>query len=261
VRSRPHDGGRTTSVLPLLLVTGGAVTGNRDAPREGAGGSDTAAGREARVRRAFETLRTAFGPQNWWPGDGPFEIMVGAVLTQNSSWRNVERALERMRDADAMTHSAVADLPIERVEELVRPAGSWRRKARTVAALARAVERHGGGPRAFLAKEPGRLRETLLAVHGIGPETADSILLYAGGHPVFVVDAYTRRYLARHGLAPERARYADVQELFERALGGGVEALAECHALMVELGKRFCRPTPSCPECPLKGDLTKPQAR
>jgi endonuclease-3 related protein len=162
-----------------------------------------------------------------------------------------------MRRADALTHAAVSGLPIGHIEELVRPAGSWRRKARTVAELARIVERHGGGLRAFLATEPDRLRETLLAVHGIGPETADAILLYAGGHPVFVVDAYTRRYLTRHGLASEQAGYEEIQSLFENALGMDVNALAECHALLVELGKRFCRPSPACAQCPLRRDLTE----
>jgi endonuclease-3 related protein len=218
-------------------------------------GSDTDGGKEARIRWAFDTLSAEFGPQNWWPGGGPFEIMVGAVLTQNSSWRNAERALARMKEADAMTHEAIAQLSIERLETLVRPAGSWRRKARTVAELARTVDRQGGGLRSFLATEPERLREALLAVHGVGPETADAILIYAGGHPVFVVDAYTRRYLTRHGLLSGRASYGHAQQVFERALGLDVARLGECHALMVELGKRFCRPSPSCLNCPLNADL------
>jgi len=208
-----------------------------------------------RVRRAHEKLLSAFGPQNWWPGGGPFEIIAGAVLTQNSAWRNAERALELMRCAGALESSAVSRLPIEDLEELVRPAGSWRRKARTIAALARAIEADATQLPGFLSRDAASLRATLLAVTGVGPETADAILLYAAGRPVFVVDAYTRRYLERHCIADRRAPYDSIRRLFETALGSDATALAECHALLVELGKRYCRPRPLCKECPLKADL------
>lgn len=208
-----------------------------------------------RVRMAYETLLSAFGPQNWWPGGGPFEIIAGAVLTQNSAWRNSELALELMRCAGVLDSAAVSSLPIEDLEGLVRPAGSWRRKARTIAALARAIEADAGGLPGFLSRDAAELRRTLLAVPGVGPETADAILLYAAGRPVFVVDAYTRRYLERHGIADRRAPYDSIRNLFEAALGCDVPALAECHALLVELGKRYCRPSPLCEKCPLKADL------
>ncbi len=212
----------------------------------------------ARLRWAFESLLTAFGPQEWWPGGGPFEIMVGAVLTQNANWRNAQCAIERMRERGALTPAAVAALPLDQLEELVRPAGGWRRKTRTLAALANAIQREEQGLSGLMATDPGPLRTTLLAIHGIGSETADAIVLYAGGHAVFVVDAYTRRFVERHGISDSRAAYAEIQSLFEDALGHDAEAFAECHALLVELGKRFCRPEPLCAECPLIKDLPQP---
>jgi endonuclease-3 related protein len=211
----------------------------------------------ARLRWAYESLLSEFGPQGWWPGRGPFEIMVGAVLTQNAAWRNAERAIECVREAGALTPAAVATLPLGRLEQLVRSAGAWRRKARTLAALARTIEAQEGGLQGLLSTDPALLRRTLLAIRGIGPETADAILLYAGGHPVFVVDAYTRRFLERHRIARARAPYDAVQSLFMDALGHDADAFAECHALLVELGKRFCRPEPICCECPLRKDLPK----
>jgi endonuclease-3 related protein len=212
----------------------------------------------ARLRWAYESLLTAFGPQEWWPGGGPFEIMVGAVLTQNANWRNAQRAIERMRERGAMTPAAVATMPLDHLERLVRSAGAWRRKARTLAALAKAIQSEEQGLPGLLAMHPELLRKTLLAIHGIGSETADAIVLYAGGHAVFVVDAYTRRFVERHGISDSRASYAEIQSLFEHALGHDAEAFAECHALLVELGKRFCRPEPLCSECPLIKDLPQP---
>ncbi|MCK4512849.1 endonuclease III domain-containing protein [bacterium] len=211
----------------------------------------------ARLRWAYQSLLREFGPQGWWPGRSPFEIMVGAILTQNAAWRNAERAIERVRAAGALTPAAVATLPLAGLEQLVRPAGAWRRKARTLAALAETIEGEEGGLQGLLSGDPAPLRETLLAIRGIGPETADAMLLYAGGHPVFVVDAYTRRFVERHGIASGRAPYDSLQKLFTDALGHDADAFAECHALLVELGKRFCRPEPICCECPLRKDLPK----
>ena len=212
----------------------------------------------ARLRWAYESLLTEFGPQEWWPGGGPFEIMVGAVLTQNANWRNAQRAIERMRERATLTPAAVATLPLDHLERLVRPAGAWRRKARTLAALANAIRTEQHGLPGLLAMDPELLRKTLLAIHGIGCETADAIVLYAGGHAVFVVDAYTRRFVERHGISDSRATYAEIQRLFEDALGHDAETFTECHALLVELGKRFCRPEPLCAECPLRRDLPRP---
>ncbi|MCK4511815.1 endonuclease III domain-containing protein [bacterium] len=211
-----------------------------------------------RLRWAYESLLTAFGPQEWWPGGGPFEIMVGAILTQNANWRNAQRAIEQMRERGALTPAAVSTLPLDQLERLVRPAGAWRRKARTLVALANAIQSEEQGLPGLLAMDSEHLRKTLLAIHGIGSETADAIVLYAGGHAVFVVDAYTRRFVERHGISDSRASYAEIQGLFEHALGHDAEAFAECHALLVELGKRFCRPEPLCSECPLIKDLPQP---
>ena len=211
----------------------------------------------ARLRWAFESLLAAFGPQEWWPGGGPFEIMVGAVLTQNANWRNAQCAIERMREKGALTPAAVATMPLDHLEGLVRSAGAWKRKARTLSALAKAIQGEERGLPGLLAMHPDLLRRTLLAIHGIGSETADAIALYAGGHAVFVVDAYTRRFVERHGISGRRASYAEIQTLFEDALGHDAEAFAECHALLVELGKRFCRPEPLCDKCLLKKDLPR----
>ena len=210
---------------------------------------------EERLRRAYTALFEAFGPQHWWPGDGPFEVMVGAVLTQNAAWKNAERALARVRAAGAMSPEALAVLPLDEIETLVRPAGGWRRKAATLASLARWVAEQDGGLDGALTRESGELRRALLEIRGVGPETADSILLYAARRPVFVIDAYTRRFTSRHALAPADASYDHIQALFEQTLDRDPDRLGECHALLVELGKRFCRPAPLCGDCPLSYDL------
>jgi endonuclease-3 related protein len=209
----------------------------------------------SRLRRAYDALLDAFGPQHWWPGDGPFEIMVGAVLTQNTSWRNVEHAMDRIRAAGAMDPIVMSALTLERLEELARPAGSFRRKARTLSRLSEAASLAPGGLPGLLSLPQGELRRALLAISGVGPETADSILVYAAGRPVFVVDAYARRFLERHGIATLLERYEDLQDAFEHALGRDADKLGECHALLVELGKRYCKPSPRCDECPLRYDL------
>ena len=214
-----------------------------------------ARGTDERLRWAYETLLSAFGRQHWWPGGGPFEVMVGAVLTQNTSWRNVEHALRAIREAGAMEPEIMCGLPPEKLQALCRPAGSWRRKAATLSRLSGIVSRSYGGLPALLGMETGRLRTTLLSVAGIGPETADAVLVYAARRPVFVVDAYARRYAERHRIVSPSASYADLQLVFESALRADHVTLGECHALLVGLGKRYCRPTPECDECPLRTDL------
>jgi endonuclease III related protein len=201
-------------------------------------------------RRLFE----AFGPQQWWPGQSPFEVMVGAVLTQNTSWRNVERAIHNLREADLLEPQALYDVPVEELEELIRPAGYFRVKSRRLHSLvAFIVEQYGGSLEALFRTDVAELRRQLLEVHGIGPETADSILLYAGGLPTFVVDAYTHRIFARHGWIDFSAEYHEIQEYVESALPRDVQQYNEFHALLVRLGKDFCRKTnPKCAECPLR---------
>jgi endonuclease-3 related protein len=207
------------------------------------------------LRWVRRTLEDAFGPQGWWPGDGPFEVMVGAVLTQNTSWRNVEHALKMIRDAGAMDPETMAGLSRERLERLARPAGFFRRKARTLSILSTTIVNTPGGLAGVLALDAHELRKRLLAIEGVGPETADSILVYAAGHPTFVADGYARRFASRHAIAPKDTGYGKLQALVERALGHDANVLAEFHALLVQLGKRYCRTVPRCPECPLRRDL------
>jgi endonuclease-3 related protein len=207
----------------------------------------------------YRRLFDAFGPQHWWPGETPFEVTIGAVLTQNTSWRNVERAIANLREADVLEPKALYDLPVEELEELLRPAGYFRIKARRLRSLLEfLVERYDGSLDAMFAVGLPDLREQLLDVHGIGPETADSILLYAGGLPTFVVDAYTHRVFSRHGWIDFDADYHQIQEYAESELPQKVPLYNEYHALLVRLGKDYCRKTkPKCEACPLRGLLPK----
>ena len=201
----------------------------------------------------YERLFAAFGPQHWWPAETPFEVVVGAVLTQNTAWRNVERAIARLRAANALSPEALAVAPRARLEEWIRPAGFYRQKAGRLAGVARFVLEAGGmdAPAASARRDPGAARRRWLALHGVGPETADSILLYAFGVPVFVIDAYTKRILARLGLAPEGIGYEELQTRFHAALPRDARLFNEYHALFVALGKDFCRARPHCAGCPL----------
>ena len=206
-----------------------------------------------RLQEVYRRLLAAFGPQHWWPAKFPFEVVVGAVLVQNTSWRNVERAIGNLREAGLLEPHALAALPEETLQDLIRPAGYFRIKAKRLRSLVHfLVERYGGSLEAMFATPPATLRDDLLAVHGIGKETADSILLYALRRRKFVVDAYTRRFLARHGLIAPGATYAEVQSLFERNLPPSPRLYNEYHALIVRLGKEFCRTKPRCDRCPLQ---------
>jgi endonuclease-3 related protein len=201
----------------------------------------------------FNSLFTAFGPQHWWPGRGQFEVIVGAILTQNTSWVNVERAIANLRGSGLLAAGAISKVPLSRLERLVRPSGYFRQKARKLKAFSEFLRaEYGGSLRKMFLTPTIVLREKLLAVWGIGPETADSILLYAGEHPVFVVDAYTRRLLVRHGWITEKADYEDVRWIFEREFPGDTKRFNEFHALIVQAGKNFCRAhDPNCAACPL----------
>jgi endonuclease III related protein len=202
---------------------------------------------------AYERLYDAFGPQHWWPGESPFEILVGAVLVQNTAWRNVERAIRNLHDAGVMELYALYALPAEELAELIRPAGYFQVKARRLRNLLKlVVEDFGGSLDAMFAIDLATLREQLLGVHGIGPETADAILLYAGGHKTFVVDTYTHRILARHGWIDYDAGYHEIKELCEASLPADAALYNEYHALLVRVGKEYCRrAAPKCEACPL----------
>jgi endonuclease-3 related protein len=207
----------------------------------------------------FRRLLDAFGPQHWWPGQSPFEVLIGAVLTQNTSWRNVERAIDNLRQADLLEPHALYRVPAAELEELIRPAGYFRVKTRRLRSLLEfLVERYGGSLDAMFRTDLPQLRQQLLGVHGIGPETADSILLYAGGLPTVVVDAYTHRVLARHGWIAFDADYQGIQDYLAGELPQDTAVYNEYHALMVRLGKDYCRKSnPKCGECPLADMLPK----
>ena len=219
------------------------------------------------LTRLYRVLLAAFGPQHWWPAtpgrEAPFEVMVGAVLTQNTNWRNVERAIANLRAAGVLAPETLSRLSEEELARLVQPSGFYRIKARRLKALMDWLMASAGGDLGRLRRRRlTRLREELLRLPGIGPETADSILLYALGKPTFVVDAYTRRALGRHGLIDPgpagSARYDEIKALFESSFPHRVALFNEYHALFVELGKRFCRPRPRCADCPARAVLGEP---
>lgn len=182
--------------------------------------------KESRLRDFYEALFAIWGEQHWWPAHTPFEVIVGAYLTQNTAWTNVERALDRLRSAGVLHVEGIREVPLRRLHSLIRSAGYFRQKAKRLKKFVTFLdERYDGSLENMLARPTAELRQELLALNGIGPETADSILLYAGNHPVFVVDAYTRRILARHRIHSEKAPYDEIRELFEQALLAEVRAL------------------------------------
>ena len=172
------------------------------------------------IRAYYHTLFSAWGRQHWWPAQSCFEVIVGAYLTQNTSWTNVEKALGNLRKAHLLTTSGIRRTPQPKLEQLIRPAGYFRQKAQRLKTFVSFLdERYGGSFKRMFAQPTAKLRHELLALNGVGPETADSILLYAGNHPVFVVDAYTRRILERHGMVSSTTSYDEIRQLFEQALG------------------------------------------
>ncbi len=202
----------------------------------------------------YERLFTHFGPQCWWPGKTPFEVAVGAILTQNTNWQNVERAIDNLKGARALSAEAIRRMPEEELAELIRPSGYFRQKAVRLKIFVDFLYKHyRGGIAAMKKEELVLLREKLLSVKGIGPETADSIILYAVEKPVFVVDAYTKRVLIRHGFIEQKASYYEIQNLFHENLHFQADSKMynEYHALFVRLCKEFCRKKASCNGCPL----------
>ncbi len=207
-----------------------------------------------RLQQFFDAMLAAYGPRHWWPGETPLEVIVGAVLTQNTAWTNVERAIANLKAADALDWFRLHAMKPTELAGLIRPAGYFNIKAKRLKNLvAWIVERFEGDLDRMFAVPTSTLREELLAVNGIGRETADSILLYAGQHTTFVVDAYTARILRRHRLIDEEADYEQIKDLFESSLPADTALFNEYHALLVEVGKRCCRPRdPRCAECPLQ---------
>jgi len=205
----------------------------------------------------YRRLLERFGPQHWWPAEEPFEVIVGAILTQSAAWGNVEKAIGNLRGAGALSPRALRKLPRAKLAELVYPCGYYNAKALKLKAFALWLGNHYGDDldRLF-ALDADDLRQQLLSVHGIGPETADSIILYAAGKPVFVIDAYTRRIISRLGFAPEKESYAAYQALFTDNLTPDAQMFNEYHALLVCLGKNVCRRRPLCEGCCL-GDICR----
>jgi endonuclease-3 related protein len=247
--------------------------------------------KRSEIQKYYGALFRAWGPQHWWPGESPFEVIVGAYLTQNTSWTNVEKALVNLRAADALTVSGMRRASLKELESMIRPAGYFRHKAHRLKLFVRFLdEGYGGSLEKLFSCPTEKLRKELLSLQGIGPETADAILLYAGNHPVFVVDAYTRRILNRHLALSEKADYEEIRRLFEEALGAIGDSVAESatgekqdlttshggaghapsamsvakrtamaqvynemHGLIVGVGKNYCRKSqPRCDGCPLQ---------
>lgn len=254
--------------------------------------------RHNQIRTYYRALFGAWGAQHWWPAASRFEVIVGAYLTQNTAWTNVEKALTNLRQARALSVSGVRRTPLAGLERMVRPAGYFRQKAKRLKMFVEFLDqRHQGSLTRLFSLPTAKLREELLTLHGIGPETADSILLYAGNHPVFVVDAYTRRILFRHEIVGEGASYEEIRQLFQGALqplahkaefsgnvrevGSALKGSAhppspmstarrtaltqvynEMHGLIVGVGKNYCRKSqPRCDECPLKQFLREGSVR
>lgn len=235
------------------------------------------------VRSYYRALLRAWGVQDWWPARTRFEVIVGAYLTQNTAWVNVERALANLRRAGVLSVEGIRRVPLRRLQQLVRPSGYFRQKAARLKLFVDHLDRrYGGSLQRMFARPTDELRAELLALHGVGPETADSILLYAGGHPAFVVDAYTQRVLQRHGIVSRKPRYEETRALVEGALReepfplaardrearrhkfvvSGAPAAArvynEYHALFVQVGKRHClKAKARCSGCPLERFLPR----
>jgi endonuclease-3 related protein len=216
------------------------------------------------LRTAYDLMRRRFGHQGWWPGDTPFEVCVGAMLTQNTAWTNVEKAIANLKRARVLSPRRMYELPEAELAELIRPAGYFNVKARRLRAFLKViVEECGGRLSRLMDGETTRVRERLLAINGIGPETADSMLLYASEHHSFVIDAYTKRIFSRHGWCGEAADYHELQALCvsalsQKSVAAQLDYWRDYHAQLVMVGKDHCRPrNPRCETCPLQPLLPK----
>jgi len=208
------------------------------------------------VESVYRKLLEHYGPQDWWPGDSPVEIMIGAVLTQNTSWKNVEKAIENLREASLIHLKGLHDISVEELAEIIRPSGYFRLKAKRLKNLvAHIVEVYQGDLGKLFALPVAEARSSLLSVNGIGPETADSILLYAGDRLTFVVDTYTARVFKRHAWVEQEADYHQLQAFLTSHMPADVPLYNEYHALIVRIGNEFCRKQPQCSACPLQSML------
>ncbi len=206
-------------------------------------------------QQVYDLLFNHYGPQKWWPGDTPFEIMIGAVLIHNTHWKNVTKAINNLQERNLLSLPSLHDASYEEIADCIRPSGYYNIKAKRLRNLLQMiVEQYDGDLESLLSDSTDGARENLLSVKGIGQETADAILLYCGNHPVFVVDTYTHRVFSRHNLVPDECGYEELQEEFTRRLPSDSKLFNEYHALIVNVGKDFCKKTtPLCEQCPLKG--------
>jgi endonuclease III related protein len=211
------------------------------------------------LRKAYKLMLGYFDHQKWWPGDSPFEICVGAILTQNTNWQNVERAIENLREHQSLDLQVMNSIENDQLASLIRPAGYYNLKARRLKSFTKfIVDEYGGRLDRLFESDTHTVREQLLEVKGIGPETADSILLYAGDHPSFVIDAYTKRIFSRHSWVSQNADYDEMKQLCEQNLSektgpARLDYWQDYHAQLVMIGKDFCRPNnPRCDTCPLQ---------
>jgi len=202
----------------------------------------------------YRKLYKAYGPRRWWPGEASFEVMVGAILTQNTSWRNVEKAIQKLKGKGVLSPEGLHHLKKSELARLIRSSGYYRIKAdRLKSFMDFLFGQYDGDLKRMKKEKLEELREKLLGVKGIGPETADSILLYGLKKPIFVVDAYTKRVLSRHEVISEKASYEEIQKLFMDHLSLDEELFNEYHALIVHVGKMVCKKSPRCDICPLEG--------
>ena len=205
------------------------------------------------LTEVYDRLLAAHGPQGWWPGDGPFETIVGAILTQNTAWANVDKAMANLRKAGVLSPQRMRELPDAELATLIRPSGYFNAKVLKLKAMLAYLARYADDFASWRAREAKELRAELLAVHGIGPETADDIVLYVAGLPSFVMDSYTQRLVDRLGIAPERRRYDDYQALFEDNLPPDASLYNEYHALLDAHAKAVClKRAPRCDACVLR---------
>lgn len=205
-----------------------------------------------RLLEMFDLLLAHFGPQNWWPAKTELEVMIGAILTQNTNWTNVEKAISNLKNKGLISLDRLVSIPIGDLAKVIRPAGYYNIKAKRLKNLINFIfDQYDGDLADLLQEETDRLREGLLSVNGVGPETADSIILYAANRPLFVVDTYTHRILNRHGMAGEETSYHELQEIFMDHLPEDAPFFNEFHALLVQTGKNYCRKAPLCSDCPL----------
>lgn len=202
----------------------------------------------------YDRLFNAFGPQHWWPGETPFEVMIGAILTQNTNWKNVEKAIKNLKEAELFSPKGMHALSQQELGRLIRPSGYFNQKAKKLKKFLKYfIEKYNGSVQKMRSVDLYTLRDELLNIKGIGRETADSILLYALEKPIFVIDAYTYRVLSRHNIVPEDATYEEMQSLFMDNLDHDTRLFNEYHALFVRVGKYHCKKNPDCETCPLKG--------